>query len=153
MILKSKRTSSVLLTHTFSFLAKLIETLGWWDELRDTLHLLSWSGFQPSSSRSTCLGFFCLNVVLRNISKITGKHVCWSLLFNKVARLGSLWNYKWKQKKTCGEILFLREFSSQEWRFIIFQRGVLSYKTKYLQQRESTWYIHPGFYIYMRFSD
>ena len=153
MILKSKRTSSVLLTRTFSFLAKLIQTFGCWDGLRDSLHLLSCSGLRPSSRRSTCLGFFCLNVVLKKISKITGKHVCWSLFFNKAARLGSLWNYKWKQKKPFGEILFLKECSSQEWRFIIFQRGVLSYKTKYLQQRESTWYIHPGFYIYMRFSD
>ena len=37
--------------------------------------------------RSSRLGVFCRKGVLRNFSKFTGKHLCQSLFFNKVAGL------------------------------------------------------------------
>ena len=38
--------------------------------------------------RSSCAEVFCNKVVLRNFTKFTGKHLCQSLFFNKVAGLG-----------------------------------------------------------------
>ena len=37
--------------------------------------------------RSSHPEVFCKNVVFRNSAKSTGKHLCWSLFFNKVAGL------------------------------------------------------------------
>ena len=37
--------------------------------------------------RSSCAEVFCNKVVLRNFTKFTGKHLCQSLFFNKVAGL------------------------------------------------------------------
>ena len=40
--------------------------------------------------RSSRLGVFCAKIVLKNFAKFTGKHMCQSLFFNKVAGLRTL---------------------------------------------------------------
>ena len=42
---------------------------------------------QDHRARSSRPGVFCKKGVLRNFAKFTGKHLCWSLFFNKVPRL------------------------------------------------------------------
>ena len=42
------------------------------------------------SSRSSRPEVFCIKVVLRNFTKFTGKHLCQSFFFNKVAGLGHI---------------------------------------------------------------
>ena len=41
--------------------------------------------FAVSTSRNSCPKVFCKKGVLRNIAKFTGKHLCQSLFFNKIA--------------------------------------------------------------------
>ena len=43
---------------------------------------------KSSSKRSSLPEVFCTKGVLRNFAKFTGKHLCQSLIFNKVAGLG-----------------------------------------------------------------
>ena len=43
----------------------------------------------PSVYRSSRPEVFCKNGVLKNFAKFTGKHLCQSLFFNKVAGLRS----------------------------------------------------------------
>ena len=45
--------------------------------------------FAVSTSRNSCPEVFCKKGVLRNIAKFTGKHLCQSLFFNKVAGLSA----------------------------------------------------------------
>ena len=45
--------------------------------------------FRHEISRSSFLEVFCEKAVLRNFAKFTGKHLCQSLFFNKVA--GGAW--------------------------------------------------------------
>ena len=42
---------------------------------------------RSGTSRSSCPDVFCKKGVLRNFTKFTGKHLCQSLFFNKVAGL------------------------------------------------------------------
>ena len=55
------------------------------------LKTLKWSGIYKSlvfnAIRSSCAEVFCKNGALRNFAKLTGKHLCQSLFFNKVADL------------------------------------------------------------------
>ena len=44
--------------------------------------------FRQAANRSSCPEVFCKKVVLRNFAKFTGKHLCQSVFFNKVAGLG-----------------------------------------------------------------
>ena len=57
-------------------------------------------------ARSSCPEVFCEKGVLRNFKKITGKHLCQSLSFNKVARLRPM-NFV-KYLRTCFFIEHLR---------------------------------------------
>ena len=50
--------------------------------------------FKPSS-RSSRTEVFCKKGVLRNFAKFTGKHLCQSLFFNKVAGLRMFYGYFW----------------------------------------------------------
>ena len=43
-----------------------------------------------SLDRTSRLEVFCKNGILRNFKKFTGKHLCQSLFFNKVASLSLL---------------------------------------------------------------
>ena len=45
--------------------------------------------FAVSTSRNSCPEVFCKKGVLRNIAKLTGKHLYQSLFFNKVAGLSA----------------------------------------------------------------
>ena len=39
------------------------------------------------TKRRSCREVFCKKVILKNFTKFTGKHLCWSLSFNKVVDL------------------------------------------------------------------
>ena len=43
--------------------------------------------YRPLALGSSCSEVFCWKGVLRNFEKFTGKHLCYSLFFNKVAGL------------------------------------------------------------------
>ena len=46
---------------------------------------MQWDGV--INKEGSCLEVFCINGFLRNFAKLTGKHLCQSLFFNKVAGL------------------------------------------------------------------
>ena len=53
--------------------------------------------------RSSCSEVFCRKAVFRNFAKFTGKHLCQSLFFNKVAGLTLRWQIA---KQLSGSTLF-----------------------------------------------
>ena len=74
-----------------------------------------------SKSTSSRLEVFCKKGVLRNFTKFTGKHLCHSLFFNKVA--GSACNFI--KKETLAQVFFC-EFSK-------ISSNIFSYRTPLLQ--------------------
>ena len=56
-------------------------------EIIDTMKVLKIKDLDRSLIRSSRPEVFCKKVVLRNFAKCTGKHLCQSLFFNKVAGL------------------------------------------------------------------
>ena len=58
-----------------------MECLG---DLNSSCQIFAWWGLTVKSSRP---GVFCKKGVLRSLTKFTGKHLCQSLFFNKVAGL------------------------------------------------------------------
>ena len=67
--------------------------------------------FGKNSNRSSRTEVFCKKGVLRNFTKFTGKHLCPSLLFNKVAGLGPATLLKrklWHRRFPVNFVKFLR---------------------------------------------
>ena len=62
-----------------------IEILGFSFEILGNLKICD----NPIPYRSSRPEVFCEKFVLKNLAKFTGKHLCWSLFFNKVAGLMS----------------------------------------------------------------
>ena len=52
--------------------------------------------------RNSLLDVFCKKGVFKNLAKFTGKHMCWSLIFNKVT--GIAWNFI-KKETLAGTLL------------------------------------------------
>ena len=71
---------------------------------------------QSSSSRPEV---FCIKGVLRNFAKFTGKHLCQSLYFNKVAGLACVCNFI--KIETLAQV-----FSCEFWKF---SKNTFSYRT------------------------
>ena len=73
---------------------------------------------QHQKSRSSHTVVFCKNDVLRNFAKFTGKRLCKSLFFNKVAGLGPA---SFIKKETLAQV-----FSCE---FCEFSKNTFSYRT------------------------
>ena len=58
--------------------------------------------------RSSHPKVFCKKVVLRNFTKFTGKHLCQSLFFNKVAGLRPACLLKWRLRYRCFPVNFAK---------------------------------------------
>ena len=58
--------------------------------------------------RSSCPEVFCKKDVLRNIAKLTGKHLCQSLFFDKVAGLRLLFVLKKRLWYGCSPVNFVK---------------------------------------------
>ena len=80
------------------------------DKLEGKLNVLGTSlfGREIKSIRSSCMEVFCKKGVLKNLEKFTGKQLCWSLFFNKVAGLMSVTLLKKSLKHWCFPVNFAK---------------------------------------------
>ena len=62
--------------------------------------------------RSSCPEVFCKKDVLRNIAKLTGKHLCQSLFFDKVAGLRLLFVLKKRLWYWCSPVNFVQNIQN-----------------------------------------
>ena len=67
-----------------------------------------WWLIHPLRLRSSRQELFCKKGVLRNLSKFTGKHLCQSLFFNKVAGLRRATNIKKETLRRCFPVNFVK---------------------------------------------
>ena len=67
-------------------------------------------------TRSIRLEVFCKKGVLRNFAKFTGKHLCQSLFFNKVAGLRSTTLLKKGLWHKCFPVNFVKFLSTRTWK-------------------------------------
>ena len=86
--------------------------------------------FNSFNHRSSRPDLFCEKGVLRNLAKLTGKHLCRSLFFNKVADLRPATLFKKRPWRTCflvDFVKFLKTPSSQNtsWRLLPYIIGIL----------------------------
>ena len=104
---------------------------------RSYMERFAWNEFYGSHSvfRSSLPEVFWKKDVLRNLTKFTGKHLCQSLFFNKVARLETLAQ------------VFSREFS-QISRNIFLHRAPLVAASGFSRLRTSYTVRFPGFAWY-----
>ena len=100
--------------------------------------------------RSSCQDVFCKKGVLRNFAKFTGKHLCQSLYFNKVAGL---------RPEACNVIkieTLAQLFSCEFWEISI---NTFSYKTLpvaasggYLNVSRNSWKIRVNEFIFRTYN-
>ena len=87
-------TNGFIVIMALAVFVKLLLDIAWHTGFKwkcDTVYHLHWwrlvceASFLPQNCRSSRPEVFCEKGVLRNLAKLTGKHLCQSLFFNKAA--------------------------------------------------------------------
>ena len=105
-----------------------------------TQRILKWY----SSDGSSRPDVFCKKRVLRNSTKFTGKHLCHSLFFNKIADLGPAILFKKRLWHRCFPVNFVKflrtPFYTEHLWWLLLQWTELKCKTDFQQIQFSCWH-------------